>query len=239
MKILKILPTFAFLLFGLAGCLPVIANDCPTLYPGNSNARCVGAMQGKLGALGYMYSTLNTGTYGPTTVDAVKRFQSRFGLVADGIVGPDTRNKINEIQPKDLSNGFGVLEVCNRPTYPIVCANKTSRVAVLMVNGQVQGTSEVRFGGQQGDGSGEVTQEGLFKTQPDWRGPDAISTLYNPPVPIPWFVGFYNGEGFHFSNGFAPGASSHGCVRVRDMNFAQLLWNVAKNYGLDAFIYAT
>ena len=34
------------------------------------------------------------GVFGPKTVAAVKQFQSKFGLVADGIVGPKTWREI-------------------------------------------------------------------------------------------------------------------------------------------------
>ena len=36
------------------------------------------------------------GQYGTNTVNAVKTFQRKYGLSADGIVGPQTRNKMIE-----------------------------------------------------------------------------------------------------------------------------------------------
>lgn len=38
-----------------------------------------------------------TGYYGPLTEQAVKRFQARYGIPALGIVGPQTRAKLNEL----------------------------------------------------------------------------------------------------------------------------------------------
>ncbi len=63
------------------------------IRPGSSGA-AVRDLQTKLKALGY-YSGSITGNVGEKTEAAVKAFQSRNGLSADGIAGPDTLAKIN------------------------------------------------------------------------------------------------------------------------------------------------
>ncbi|MFD9868336.1 D-Ala-D-Ala carboxypeptidase family metallohydrolase [Streptomyces niveus] len=43
------------------------------------------------------------GEYGPATAAAVKRFQSAYGLAADGVAGPNTFNKIYALQDDDCT----------------------------------------------------------------------------------------------------------------------------------------
>ena len=56
------------------------------------------------------------GVYGPATAAAVKRFQAAYGLEADGVAGPQTFNKIYELQDEDCSPAhfdFAELNRCN------------------------------------------------------------------------------------------------------------------------------
>jgi putative peptidoglycan binding protein len=59
-----------------------------TLKPGDTGAQ-VRALQRALKALGYSPGAID-GNYGPSTQQAVVRFQQASGLTADGIVGPKT-----------------------------------------------------------------------------------------------------------------------------------------------------
>ncbi len=54
----------------------------------------VKAIQERLATLGYMAAEDSTGYYGDKTLAAVKRFQERNGLIADGAIGPETKNRI-------------------------------------------------------------------------------------------------------------------------------------------------
>jgi putative chitinase len=65
----------------------------------------VAALQTRLGQLGYTdesgYPLLSDGDFGPTTLGAVKAFQSDHGLANDGVVGTDTTKALQQatLQP--------------------------------------------------------------------------------------------------------------------------------------------
>ncbi|BAY84033.1 peptidoglycan-binding domain 1 [Calothrix parasitica NIES-267] len=72
--------------------------NCPTLRFGNKN-RYVKYLQTRLGHWGSFKSSPN-GNYDSKTVEAVKRFQRASGLSADGVVGPQTWIKIENLETK-------------------------------------------------------------------------------------------------------------------------------------------
>jgi len=56
------------------------------------------------------------GAYGPATAAAVQRFQSAYGLAADGIAGPQTFSKIYELQDADctpVNFSYAEMNKCN------------------------------------------------------------------------------------------------------------------------------
>ncbi|SCL20563.1 zinc D-Ala-D-Ala carboxypeptidase [Micromonospora rhizosphaerae] len=55
------------------------------------------------GWAGYRGIVRINGVYGPETAAAVKRFQSAYGLPADGVAGPQTLNKIYQLQDNDCT----------------------------------------------------------------------------------------------------------------------------------------
>jgi peptidoglycan hydrolase-like protein with peptidoglycan-binding domain len=67
---------------------PALAAPTATLKPGDQGA-AVKVLQRGLAHLGYSAGKID-GQYGPSTVDAVTRFQRAGGLTADGILGPNT-----------------------------------------------------------------------------------------------------------------------------------------------------
>jgi hypothetical protein len=67
---------------------PAVAAPTGTLKPGDQGA-AVKMLQRALVQLGYSPGKID-GQYGPSTVDAVTRFQRAGGLGADGILGPNT-----------------------------------------------------------------------------------------------------------------------------------------------------
>ena len=70
------------------------ANSDTTYIRENSSGTTVSKVQTELKALGY-YSGKVTGNAGPMTVAAIKSFQGKNGLTADGIAGPQTIAKID------------------------------------------------------------------------------------------------------------------------------------------------
>jgi len=67
---------------------PAFAAPTAALKPGDQGA-AVKVLQRALAHLGYSPGKID-GQYGPSTVDAVTRFQRAGGLTADGILGPNT-----------------------------------------------------------------------------------------------------------------------------------------------------
>ena len=70
------------------------ANSDTTYIRENSSGATVSKVQTELKALGYYYGQV-TGNAGPKTVAAIKSFQGKNGLTADGIAGPQTIAKID------------------------------------------------------------------------------------------------------------------------------------------------
>lgn len=73
---------------------PILAPPAATLKPGDQGA-AVKVLQRGLARLGYSPGRID-GQYGPSTVDAVKRFQRAGGLTADGILGPNTLRALSQ-----------------------------------------------------------------------------------------------------------------------------------------------
>lgn len=78
------------------------------LEVGSSNAKQVKIMQNRLIVLGYLSGTAD-GEYGATTEAAVKAFQDRNGLYADGKAGPKTLAKLYSNSAKKASSVAGHL----------------------------------------------------------------------------------------------------------------------------------
>lgn len=65
---------------------PITSDDLASL---GAYGELVSATQTKLANLGY-YTGAIDGTYGPATYDAVIAYQSDYGLLVDGVIGPET-----------------------------------------------------------------------------------------------------------------------------------------------------
>jgi Putative peptidoglycan binding domain len=70
---------------------PLPAPTVP-LKPGDTGPQ-VRILQRALASLGFSSGTID-GNYGPSTQDAVSRFQRSVGITADGVVGPETRQAL-------------------------------------------------------------------------------------------------------------------------------------------------
>lgn len=80
----------------------------PGMYPGTATGSVLKSgshggnvydLQGRLKFLGYYKGKID-GTYGWSTVASVKRFQSKFGLKADGVAGASTITKLRKATAK-------------------------------------------------------------------------------------------------------------------------------------------
>lgn len=165
---------------------------------------------------------------------AVKRFQTKFGLVVDGVPGPKTQKKLTAV----TRNGNGILPACRRPAKAI-CVDKTLKLVWVLEKGKVLYSMDARFGRK-----GEQTREGAFSvgrkgTDYDRDGVVSlaeakryVSTTYESPMPLPLF--FSGGQAIHYSSDFeavgyaSPG--SHGCANTRDYEKMERLWEWARIY---------
>jgi peptidoglycan hydrolase-like protein with peptidoglycan-binding domain len=78
-------------------------------------------VQKRLKELGF-YTGPEDGVYGPETRDAVIRAQQSFGLITDGVVGPDTYNALG-LSPTD--------DVTISPEYVISVDTRTLKLSLI------------------------------------------------------------------------------------------------------------
>lgn len=80
-------------------------NPATTVYKNGTTGTVVKSIQSRLISLGYLAAGNNTGFYGDLTEAAVKAFQTRNGLTADGVVGQGTLKKLNSTSAIAAANG--------------------------------------------------------------------------------------------------------------------------------------
>lgn len=176
-----------------------------------------------------------TGNYGSVTASAVRGFQAKRGLPATGAVDQDTLDVLHDMSgtptPEELADepkaaatptpeGFQLDERCT--TGRAVCVSKSQRALAWVVDGEIQFTTDVRFGSEL-----TPTREGVFSI--GWKSRDHVSSLYDSPMPFALF--FSGGQAIHFSGDFARNGyngASYGCVNVRDRDLAQGLFETTR-----------
>ena len=95
MKIFKLILFTLATLFFLTFSHSAVSAHPPDLHEGVSGAE-VKELQVKLQKLGY-FNVAATGYYGSITKDAVINFQRDFGVSATGFTGPQTREKMKQV----------------------------------------------------------------------------------------------------------------------------------------------
>lgn len=190
-------------------------------------------LQARLAQLDW-FSERVTGYYGSVTSTAVRGFQDKRGLPVTGEVDQATLDSLRSMtrepsadeladkpaQPQPEESGFTLDERCM--TGRVICVSKSQRQLAWVIDGQVQFTTDVRFGSEL-----TPTREGVFSV--GWKSKDHVSSLYHTPMPYALF--FSGGQAIHFSRDFAArgyNGASHGCVNVRDKNVAASLFSTAR-----------
>ena len=103
-----------------------------------------------------------------------------------------------------------------------LCASKAANKLFVVVDGQVAGALDTRFGRP-----GMNTPNGLFRVY--MKNANGYSYKYGARMPFSLF--FHGGYAIHISDEFiqwgwsSPTGGSHGCVNLRDWAGAQLVYN--------------
>jgi hypothetical protein len=176
----------------------------------------VARAQERLAWLGYAIeaSNIDREAFGPSTVSAVKDFQSKNWRKPTGIVDGATWKLLAR-----MAEPLGILPLRCTEVKQSLCIDKTSRTLRYVVKGKVKMTTDARFGAP-----GMETGEGIFTVKE--KSYDHVSTMYHTWMPRAMF--FNGDEAVHYSPDFhAVGYihGSHGCVGIRDMDTATELFN--------------
>lgn len=200
----------------------------PAILMQGSKGAKVRELQARLKQLGRWVGDV-TDLYGSKTASAVKAYQTKRGLPATGEVDQRTMDRIwgqsRKPTSDELSNvkptaGVGLTTDGLDPRClvgRVICASKTARKVVWVVDGVPILRLDARFGR-----SNLPTKEGVFHIYLKSR--DHYSRKYDAPMPFALF--FYGGMAVHYSPEFASigysGVGSHGCVNTRDK--AKMTW---------------
>jgi lipoprotein-anchoring transpeptidase ErfK/SrfK len=172
-------------------------------------------VQQRLQWLGYPLSPIDTQSMRvwKSTTAAVKKFQIKQFLKPTGDVDQKTWDRLSKV-----AGTVGKLpDACLHER--TLCIDKTQRVLRLVEGGAVNVTLDARFGM-----AGTSTHEGAFRVNRKSR--DHVSSLYRTWMPFAMF--FSGGQAVHYSPFFARDGyygGSHGCIGLRDITAARLLFD--------------
>ncbi|MEV2231495.1 L,D-transpeptidase family protein [Streptomyces phaeochromogenes] len=200
-----------------------------TLWSKGDRGRDVRELQARLRQVAWLFAG-PTGTYGGSTVTAVKGFQGKRGLPKTGKTDTVTwqrlLNMTREPGKWELYASGGQPAATPDPrclTGRVLCISKTSRTLRWMIDGRTVSTMDVRFGSQY-----TPTREGVFNVY--FKSRHHVSTIYDSPMPYAMF--FSGGQAVHYSSDFAATGyygASHGCVNVRDEGKISALFSQVRN----------
>ncbi len=188
----------------------------PLLREGAQNGRVREIVQ-RLAKLGYVVNSRSTSTFTGAVQQSVYAFQKAQGIAVDGIVGPETRERLRDPRPV----------AARHVSPPDHIEVDVDRQLVLIVNaGEVKSLVNASTAGI----VGYHTPHGTFRVFRRVPGIDTspLGRLYDP-------LYFYRGYAIHGSTNVPPRAASHGCVRVPIWEAARLLVSVA--HGETVYVY--
>ncbi len=173
------------------------------------------ALQRRLIKAKVLDSAYDTGYFGDKTRAAVKKFQRKHGLSANGKVDKTTWKKLVaktgkiKITSSASANGKKIDKRC---TYSgrALCIDKTRDKLYYIKDSKIIKTFDARFGC-----ASTRTREGRFRV--NWKSRNHYSTIYHSPMPYAMF--FSGGQAVHYSSDFARrgyNGCSHGCVNIRN-----------------------
>ncbi|MEU5344979.1 L,D-transpeptidase family protein [Streptomyces sp. NPDC020766] len=200
-----------------------------TLWSKGDRGRDVRELQARLRQVLWLHEG-PTGTYGGSTVTAVKGFQGKRGLPKTGKTDAVTWQRLVRMTREpgkwELYASGGQPAATPDPrcmTGRVLCVSKTSRTLRWMIDGRTVSTMDVRFGSQY-----TPTREGVFNVY--FKSRHHVSTIYDSPMPYAMF--FSGGQAVHYSSDFAVTGyygASHGCVNVRDEGKIAALFSQVRN----------
>lgn len=178
--------------------------DTPELLRRGDRGAAVEAVQRRLAELGYWVGPVD-GVFGPLTEQAVFTIQKAAGLERDGVVGPRTRQALEQgRRPQARSRAGRVLEVDER-----------RQLLLVVDDGRVRWTFNTSTGTDEHYTYGDRryladTPHGrweIYRQIDGWRE-SHLGRLYKPKY-------FHrDGIALHGYTNVPPYAASHGCVRV-------------------------
>lgn len=165
-----------------------------------------------------------TGYYGNLTTKAVKKFQKKYDIKANG--------KVNKKTWKKLVSKTGKIKKAKKPKHVdsrcmvsgrALCIDKNTDKLYYLKNGKVKKTLDARFGC-----AATKTRMGTFSVL--WKSRNHVSTIYGSKMPYSMF--FSGGQAVHYSSDFKArgyNGCSHGCVNIRDRGALKKIFNEVRN----------
>ena len=150
-----------------------------TLRPGNTSDR-VTALRVRLSQRGYALDDLTSRTFDDALVEAVKLFQTDFGLNADGLIGPQTLSSINAQPDGRLKQVIVNLERIRWMNYELGSRHIYVNIPDFMASVMDYGVPTLSFRVVVGTGSNQTAEFSDTMTHmianPTWNVPYSIAS---------------------------------------------------------------